>query len=750
MSFYRKTLLALFLTSSFLLVVAVLGAYRALSSSVTNNYRIRYRSMTFTLAETIEKLESGTEDTMRVALQALRYYTADHAVPSDDTLRVMERNLRVSSIEFIRQDGQFIRSTKYKISELPNLFGFCKGYRELFTGESEYDHTPLMPEVVDHQVLKFALLPTLDRRFVINVGMEVKYIGDLFRTVMESDRNLLSLALYTPSGQPLGSFVRSPGAAGDEIVEDAHPASLQMAIPGIASSGVDSIEINTPVKATMESCCECVGKGLVNDPAGRFFYVLRTKISLGDLRGSLERIAWTLAISCLLGLVFAFILSRVIARKLTGRIERINRKTREIADLKDLSVRFDLKGRDEISNIGRTMDRLLDSLEAHQTELVRSERSKALAEMARDLAHHIRSPLVAAENAVEQVGGDEQAGKIIKNAVREIRVLTDNLKAQADHAGPPAVMAIEAQPVAASPKPRDEKVGVHHLVGLIENLVAEKGYELRGRAGVEIKTLFSKDSYTVFAAVQPNDLKVALSNLINNAVEALPDCKGTVTVSCYGIANQVHVTVADTGHGISEELIPKLGQRGITSGKPGGTGLGLAHARAAAERWGGELTISSEVGDGTEVVIALPRADPPEWFVRWIQIPSDGTVVIVDDDPLIHETWKARFRPAAREQSWPKIVEFTKGVDFSRWVRESAPSAGEMIYLVDYELRGEEKTGLALIEELRIAARSILVTGRYDEEAIVKRVLWRGIRMIPKPLMGLVPIQVAVSDGKYL
>lgn len=744
MSFYRKTLLALFLSSSFLLIIAVGGAYRALSSSVTENYQIRYRSLATTLAETIEKLESGTDDTMRVALQALRYYTADHPIPSDDKLRIMQRNLRVSSIEFVRADGIFIRSTKYKLSELPNLFSFCAGYKELFTGESEYDHTPLMPSVVDRQVQKFALLPTADGRHVINIGTEVGYIGDLFRSVMASDKNLMNLALYTPSGKPLGSFVRS----GEIITEDSNPGSFQTSDSAITSVRHDSIELSTPVKATAQSCCECVGKGLVTDPSGKFNYVLRTQVSLGDLNGSLGKIGWTLLIAATLGLIFAFALSHIIARKLTSRIARINQKTREITEHKDLSVRFNFKGKDEISNIGNTMDQLLDSLEANQKELVASERGKAFAQMASDVAHHIRSPLVAAEKAVPMLAGaPDEPRRVLAHAIREIRVLTDDLKAQADGA-----RAMGSVPSRISSAPnlicdlqtsrtkKNEKPSLQHLFSLIDSVVTKKKVELQDNHGVELIAEPNVENYSLFASVRATDLRIALSNLLNNAVESLPNGHGRVTISCQALGDRVQICVADTGTGISKDLLPQLGQRGVTFGKKTGSGIGLSSAREAVEKCGGTLTITSELEHGTQVTLKIPLSPAPKWFLDRLQIPNEGTVVILDDDRSIHDMWNLRFNENDIQFAKDRIVHFSNGEDLIAWVKNSAVNTEAVIYLIDFELLGEEKNGLTLIEELKIQKHAVLVTGRFDEEAVTSRVTWLGIKMIPKPLAGIVPI----------
>jgi signal transduction histidine kinase len=736
MSFYRKTLLALFLTSGFLLIIAVGGAYQALSESVTKNYETRYQSLTTTLAETIEKLESGTEDTMRAALLALRYAVTDRPIPSDDTLRVMERNLRVSSIEFVQRDGAFIRSTHYPLKELPNLFSFCAGYRELFTGESEYDRTPFMPSVVDRKVLKFALLPTLDRRHVINVGMEVKYIGELFRSMMASDKNLLTLGLYTPSGKPLGSLAQ----AEDGIVEVHEPSALATLAAPATQAGPTSIAITTPVRATVASCCECVGKGLVNDPSGKFHYILKTEVSLGDLKGSIGKIGQTLMFAAGLGLLFAFGLSRAIARRLTRRLEKIDRTTRQLADLKDLSVRFNFTGKDEVSNIAKTLDHLLDSLEDHQKELVASERAKATARMARDVAHNIGSSLTTLEaNTPKLAGVPEGVRSAIRKATSEIRA---RLQALQEQARTVEEADTQRQTAATAPTRRPKPTVVQQLASVVEDVVADRRGALPTADRIEIEAETGERAYGAFAKVDVVEFRAILTNLINNAVEAIPT-KGTVTVRVEHDAVHCVITVADTGKGIAPELLPKLAQRGVTHGKANGSGLGLSHARVTLEEWGGSLQIDSALGRGTTVRVTLPQAPPPAWHLPALQVGSASTVCILDDDGSIHALWDGRFSDVGLPTGDASIKHFQDGDSFSAWVTANSAAVSRTLFLVDYELMGDRRNGLDLIEALGIEHRAVLVTGRSDEPAVVSRAKFLGVKVLPKPLAGAVPIELA-------
>jgi len=118
-------------------------------------------------------------------------------------------------------------------------------------------------------------------------------------------------------------------------------------------------------------------------------------------------------------------------------------------------------------------------------------------------------------------------------------------------------------------------------------------------------------------------------------VEAF-DGGGTVTVTLSEGGGGVTVAVRDDGRGIPPELLPRLGQKGETHGKAGGTGLGLYHARASAEGWGGRLEIASAPGGGTTVSLVLPS----------VAVAAVRSTVLLDDDPLVHLNWKLAAKAA--------------------------------------------------------------------------------------------------------
>lgn len=392
--------------------------------------------------------------------------------------------------------------------------------------------------------------------------------------------------------------------------------------------------------------------------------------------------------------------------------------------------------------MSRRVNRLLEELQSHRNRIEKQQKMSELGELAAQISHDIRSPLAALEiisGDVAQLPEDKRI--LIRSAVGRIRDIANSLLNK-QHAH---LSKTEGSGPAGTPQLTQEVVSPQLLSSLIEPLVTEKRLQFRARSRVEIEAWLDAASYGIFAKVQPVEFKRLLSNLIDNAVEAFGDGPGSVRVNLSARNNRAIVSVQDNGKGIPAEILAKLGQRGVSFGKAGGSGLGLHHARTSAESWGGVLEIVSEIGKGTTVSGDLPQAPAPAWFVSELALVPGMTVAILDDDASIHQVWQRRLDALSPSSRTVEIIHFSTPEDIRNWVRGNGKKAREALFLLDYELSGHVETGLSLADELGIGDRAVLVTSRYADPGILEGCRKLKTRLIPKGLAGLVPIKITAA-----
>jgi len=364
------------------------------------------------------------------------------------------------------------------------------------------------------------------------------------------------------------------------------------------------------------------------------------------------------------------------------------------------------------------------------------ESNRLKADMAAQVAHDIRSPVFALDAALKNMTQlPERQRVIVRHAVNRIRDVANSLLEK--NRQKPAISSADDAALVGTGEPLD----VHLLSSLIDPVVTEKRLSFESKPGINIDFKLVQESYGLFARIQPVEFRRMISNLVNNAVEALGE-KGTVDISVNHDGDGIILWVADNGKGIPPEILAKLGRRGETHGKAGGSGLGLFHARTAAESWGGSLNITSEPGKGTTVSIILPKAEAPGYFVGELKLAAGQPVIVLDDDTGVHQIWRGRFNTARVKENEIEVSYFVGPDELRSWVKANPAKAGSAVCLFDHELSGFKETGLSLASELGLCAQTILVTSLSEEPRITEDCARLKVRMIPKGLAAFVPISI--------
>ena len=184
-------------------------------------------------------------------------------------------------------------------------------------------------------------------------------------------------------------------------------------------------------------------------------------------------------------------------------------------------------------------------------------------------------------------------------------------------------------------------------------------------------------------------LTAILRNLLSNAIKYTDS--GEVRLTVRTVPGRVELQVSDTGTGIPPGQLERVFEEfyQVPGAKRGGTGLGLPYARRLSALLGGELTLTSEAGQGTTAVLSLPHGAP-----------SVGTVVVADDDAAFRQVVKAMLTGIA-----DRLIEAENG--------EQALSAvaAERVDLVLADLGMPGVDGNALLERLPATLPTIIITG---------------------------------------
>lgn len=297
----------------------------------------------------------------------------------------------------------------------------------------------------------------------------------------------------------------------------------------------------------------------------------------------------------LLLIVIATGLAVFISSRLTSPLAMLSSRLASV-ELGKKSEHLSYSGNDEVGDLVRQYNSMVDELEESARKLASSEREYAWREMAKQIAHEIKNPLTPMKLNVQQLfkswkdgvpGFEKKIEKFTKNQIEYI----DNLSS----------IASEFSSFAKIPQARPVYVDLLHQV--------KTTYELFRNTGNISFRINAPADEKIFIYADKEHINSILSNLIKNGIQSiLPGEEGIIKVTIKKAADKIIVSVSDNGSGIPESFRDKMFTPNFTT-KSSGTGLGLSIVKRYVETAGGRIWFESETGRGSTFYMEFPAVN---------------------------------------------------------------------------------------------------------------------------------------------
>ncbi len=302
------------------------------------------------------------------------------------------------------------------------------------------------------------------------------------------------------------------------------------------------------------------------------------------------------------GIFLAILFSSWAAARVTRPVVQLASAVQDVAS-GNWDARVEVAGHDEVAQLAESFNRMTSELLAQKERLVQTERVAAWRELARRLAHELKNPLFPLQLTVENLmrartQSPEQFEEVFQESAQTLLAEIANLK----------TIIGRFSEFSKMPQPQVQRVHVNEIVSTVAQLFQA---QLQGPGRVPIGCKLELDNALPLIAADPDLLHRALSNLVLNAMDAMPN-GGELTLRTHTQESTVGIEVADTGSGLTPEECERIFTPYYTS-KQHGTGLGLAIVQSVVSDHHGRISVRSQPGRGTTFVIQLPvNSDLPQ------------------------------------------------------------------------------------------------------------------------------------------
>jgi PAS domain S-box-containing protein len=238
-----------------------------------------------------------------------------------------------------------------------------------------------------------------------------------------------------------------------------------------------------------------------------------------------------------------------------------------------------------------------------QEQLGRSRRLASVGQLAAGVAHEVNNPLAAittcAEAIIRDMRHDDGARQLAEN--RQWNYYLEEIVRQ----------SLRCKEITRGLLDLTRQRQAKRILCDINELTKQCAKVALQRAGSSAAFAINLDEKIGEVATDPEMVRQTLDNLLANAIDALGDKPGKITVSTIRDADRVVIEVADNGAGISQAVLAQIFDPFFSTKGPGkGYGLGLAICLTMAESLGGGITVETKEGTGSRFRLWIPRRAP--------------------------------------------------------------------------------------------------------------------------------------------
>ena len=524
-----------------------------------------------------------------------RMATALNGTSSDfaeyfDLARVMAENHQLDFLEILDGRGTIVSSAQW-----PAKFGYPEPAFESLSASNDQRPFLKLEELQDSTALGFFAAHAIHvgDRSVYVVGGQRLDKNFLLALDLPADTRVL---LYQNRGDHFSPELLLDPAAGASAADPARPA--EKFAPLIEAVRKYDQEISGLVDWTSDRADEEVFHAIPLRGVGKDRPLLGILL-IGNSRRSYVELKRRIRDAALLvgggGVVLAILLSSWASARVTRPVVDLARAAQDVAS-GNWSASVQVEGHDEVAQLAESFNRMTSELLAQKERLVQTERVAAWRELARRLAHELKNPLFPLQLTVENLirareRSPEMFEEIFRESSQTLLAEISNLKG----------IINRFSEFSRMPQPQLQRVQVNEIVEAVARLFQAQ-FQAKGREAIHCQMQLDRRLDPI--AADPELLHRALSNLVLNAMDAMPN-GGTLTLRTRRDDGKVAIEVCDTGSGLTREECERIFTPYYTN-KQHGTGLGLAIVQSVVSDHGGRISVQSEPGKGTTFVIELP------------------------------------------------------------------------------------------------------------------------------------------------